>query len=81
MTVPLRVFVNGTPVDVEPGADVLGAIRAYDPTFEDRVTAGNAFVTDGRGIEIDVAQRLAAGSILRVVIRSRRGGETLDADG
>jgi hypothetical protein len=80
MTAALRVFINGTPIDVEPGTDVRAALRAHDPALEERVTAGTAFVTDARGIEIDVAQRLAAGSILRVVMRSRRGGDTVDAD-
>ena len=80
MTAALRVFINGSPIDVEPGTDVRAALRAHDPALEERVTAGTAFVTDARGIEMDVAQQLAAGSILRVVIRSRRGGETVDAD-
>jgi hypothetical protein len=80
MTAALRVFINGNPIDVEPGTDVRAALRAHDPALEERVTAGTAFVTDARGIEIDVAQRLAAGSILRVVIRSRRGGDRVDAD-
>jgi hypothetical protein len=76
----LRVFINGAPVDIQPGTDVRAALRAYDPALEERVAAGTAFVTDARGIEMDSETRLAAGSILRVVIRSRRGGGTLDAD-
>ncbi len=80
MTAVLRVFINGSPIDVEPGTDVRAALRAHDPALEERVTAGTAFVTDARGIEVDVAQSLAAGSILRVVIRSRRGGDAVDAD-
>jgi hypothetical protein len=76
----LRVFINNAPIDVEPGTDVRAALRSHDPALEERVAAGTAFVTDARGIEIDPEQRLAAGSILRVVIRSRRGGGELDAD-
>jgi hypothetical protein len=76
----LRVFINGSPIDIAPGTDVRAALRAYDPALEERVAAGTAFVTDGRGIEMESETRLAAGSILRVVIRSRRGGGTLDAD-
>jgi hypothetical protein len=76
----LRVFINSAPVDIQPGTDVRAALRAYDPALEERVTAGTAFVTDGRGIEMDLEARLVAGSILRVVVRSRRGGGTLDAD-
>ena len=74
------MFINGAPIDVEPGTDVRAALRSHDPALEERVAAGTAFVTDARGIEIDSEQRLAAGSILRVVIRSRRGGGALDAD-
>ena len=80
MSDALRVFVNGAPVDVLPGADVRAALRTHDPALEERVAAGTAFVTDARGIEVDSETRLAAGSILRVVIRSRRGGGSLDAD-
>jgi hypothetical protein len=74
MSVALRIFINDTPLDVEPGTDVRAALRAHDPALEERVAAGVAFVTDARGIEVGEENRLAAGSILRVVVRSRRGG-------
>ena len=80
MSAALRVFINGAAVDVEPGTDVRAALRAHDPGLEERVAAGAAFVTDGRGIEVDSQQRVSAGSILRVVVRSRRGGGGVDAD-
>jgi hypothetical protein len=80
MSEAMRVFINGAPVDILPGSDVRAALRTHDPALEERVVAGMAFVTDARGIEMDSAARLSAGSILRVVIRSRRGGGTLDAD-
>jgi hypothetical protein len=76
----VRVFINGTPVDVAPGTDVRTALRAHDPVLDRRVADGTAFVTDARGIEIDASQGLVAGSILRVVIRSRRGGDGPDGD-
>lgn len=81
MTAPLRVFINGAPVDVEAGTDVHGALQAHDAELAARYDAGAAFVTDARGIEIGRNERLAAGSILRVVIRARRdeGGNDADA--
>lgn len=81
MTTPLRVFINGAPVDVEAGTDVRGALHAHDATLEARYAAGTAYVTDARGIEMDGTQRLAAGAIMRVVLRSRRseGGDDAHA--
>lgn len=80
MTTPIRVFINGTAVDVEPGMSVRGALRAHDAALAERYAAGAALVTDGRGIEVKGDDRLSAGSILRVVIRSRRGDGGGDAD-
>jgi hypothetical protein len=77
----IRVFVNATPVDVEPGADVRDALRACDPALEASVTSGVAYVTDARGIEIPLDVRLTAGAILRVVVsaRKRSGSDHVDA--
>ena len=50
------------------------AVRLFDPAFERQIASGAAYVTDGRGIEIDPASPLAGGAILRVVVRARRGG-------
>jgi hypothetical protein len=77
---PMRVFVNAAAVDVAPDTDVRGAIRAHDPELGARVEAGAALVTDARGIEVPLDGGLAAGSILRVVVRARRGGKDPDAD-
>lgn len=84
MSAGMRVFINAAPVDVVPGTDVRGAIRAYDPALEASAEAGAALITDGRGIELPLEAPLAAGSILRVVVRARRGatrdGNGADAD-
>lgn len=77
MTDRIRVFVNGSPVDLAAGAAVADALHAFDPKLEERVAAGTAFVTDGRGIEIDPSASLSWGAILRVGVRARRG---VDAD-
>jgi hypothetical protein len=76
----IRVFVNANPVDLPAGADVAQAVRAFDATLEPSLASGAAYVTDGRGIEIEPAARLSAGAILRVVIRARRGARDDNAD-
>jgi hypothetical protein len=76
----MRVFVNASPVDVEAGTDVRGALRAYDPALEAGAASGAALVTDARGIAVPLDAALSAGSILRVVVRARRGAPDPDAD-
>ncbi len=76
----IRVFVNSNPVDLPAGADVAQAVRAFDATLEPRIATGAAYVTDGRGIEIEPATQLSAGAILRVVVRARRGDRNGEAD-
>jgi hypothetical protein len=76
----MRVFVNASPVDVEAGTDVRGAIRAHDPALEASAASGAALVTDARGLTVPLDGPLSAGSILRVVVRARRGEPDADAD-
>ena len=68
----IRVFVNAGPLDLPSGADVAQALRLFDPALEGQIASGTAYVTDGRGIEIDPASPLVGGAILRVVVRARR---------
>jgi hypothetical protein len=68
----MRVFVNAGAVDLPSGADVGAAVREFDPALERQIASGTAYVTDGRGIEIDPAAPLEGGAILRVVVRARR---------
>ena len=75
----IRVFVNAAAVDLVPGSDVAAAVRAFDPELDRQIAAGEAYVTDGRGIEISTSAPLAGGAILRVVVRSRKGAR-VDAD-
>jgi hypothetical protein len=75
MSDTIRVFVNASPVDLPVGADVGEAVRAFDPALEAGLASGAAFVTDGRGIEVDSGSRLSTGAILRVIVRARRGEE------
>ena len=75
----IRVFVNACWVDVSADADVRAAVRAFDPLLERQIAGGSAYVTDGRGLEISPGSPLAGGTILRVIVRARKG-ESADAD-
>lgn len=77
MSASIRVFVNASPVDLPAGSGVGEALRAFDPALGRQVESGAAYVTDGRGIEIDPASPLANGAILRVGSRARRGSGAL----
>jgi hypothetical protein len=80
MTGTIRVFVNARALDLPAGADVGQAIQTYDPGLAGHLQSGAAYVTDGRGIELDAAARLTGGAILRVALRARRGTGAADAD-
>lgn len=80
MSLPLRIFIDGTGLDVPPGTTVLTAMHLHDGAIAERVAAGTAYVTDARGIEVGRDDRVAAGSILRVVPRAAPGGKAGHAD-
>jgi hypothetical protein len=75
----VRVFVNAAAVDLPAGANVADAVRATDPSLVDKIAGGAAYVTDGRGIEIDPSTPLMSGAILRVVVRARARDADADA--
>ncbi len=68
----IRVFVNSGLLDLPLGSDVIQAVRLFDPALERQIANGTAYVTDGRGIEIESTAPLVGGAILRVVVRARR---------
>ena len=70
----IRVFVNSGVVDLPAGSAVAEAVRQFDPALGDRLSAGEAYVTDGRGIEVAPTDALSSGAIIRVVVRAKRGG-------
>ena len=76
----MRVFVNAVPLEIGHGADVRAAVLALDAELERKLSAGAAFVTDARGIEVPLESAVAEGSILRVVVSARRAGGEPDAD-
>lgn len=75
----IRVFVNAVAVDLPAGAVVADAVRAADSSLLDKIAGGTAYVTDGRGIEIDPSTPLESGAILRVVVRARARSADADA--
>ena len=75
----IRVFVNAGAVDLPSGAIVADAVRAADSSLLDKIAGGTAYVTDGRGIEIDPSTLLESGAILRVVVRARARDADADA--
>ena len=79
MSEAVRVFVNAAAVDLPAGANVADAVRATDPSLVDKIAGGTAYVTDGRGIEIDPSTSLVSGAILRVVVRARARDADADA--
>ena len=75
----IRVFVNTGAVDLPSGSVVADAVRAADSSLLDKIAGGAAYVTDGRGIEIDPSTPLESGAILRVVVRARARSADADA--
>lgn len=77
----IPVFVNARPVLVPAGAAVREAIRQAEPALLPACEAGEATLTDGRGLPVALDERLAAGAILRVARASRRGAPGHADDG
>jgi hypothetical protein len=69
MTEPeaLRVFVNGTALQVPRGSTVLDAVRVLDPGAATDVAARARAVADGRGLPIDPTTPVTGGMVLRIV--------------
>ncbi len=68
----LRVYVNGTPVELPPGSDARAAVRAHDADLTAALADGSASLTDGRGIALDPSAPVRTGAIIRVIVRARR---------
>jgi hypothetical protein len=74
MSGEIRVFLNERGHLLPAGAVVRDALRAILPDLLPACDAGQAFVTDGRGIPVSLDTPLQAGAILRAARSSRRGG-------
>jgi hypothetical protein len=75
----VRVFVNATGVDVAAGSTALDAVRAWSAQAADEVTGGSRIITDSRGLPIDGATAMSAGSILRLIARRDRSAASDDS--
>jgi hypothetical protein len=69
----VRVFVNASGIDVPPGATALDAVRAWDASAAADVEDGRRLITDSRGLPLDAAATMSAGSIIRLVAKRDRG--------
>lgn len=74
MTHPtIPVYVNASRVDVPAGSTALDAVRAWSDDAADEVVAGGRGIVDSRGLPLDPAAPMSAGSILRLVLVRDRG--------
>lgn len=75
----LLIFVNERPLRLPPGARAEAAVAALDAALAARLAAGEAHLTDGRGIRLSPETPLTPGDILRVVVSARRPASDADA--
>ena len=80
MSEPVLLFVNERPVRVAAGARALEAVTAFDPDLAARLSAGEAYLTDGRGIRLEPETPVFPGAILRVVVSARSAAQGKEAD-
>lgn len=73
MSEPVRIFVDGQPVDAPGGATVSAAVSADDPDLAAALRDGRAYVTDGVGRPMNPETMVFPGAIVRVVRSARRG--------
>jgi len=69
----VRVFVNSSAVDIPAGSTALDAVRSWNHDAADEVRADRRVITDSRGLPIDPATTVSAGSIFRLVAKRERG--------
>jgi hypothetical protein len=74
----VRVFVNGSGVDVPAGSAALDAVRAWNPSAASEVSTGTKLITDSRGLPIETSTPMSAGSILRLI--AKRGAASSDSE-
>ena len=71
----IRVFVNANAVDVPAGSTALDAVRTWNADAAQEVGTGSRLITDSRGLPIDAASPMSAGSILRLVANRDRASD------
>ena len=71
----VRVYVNDQGLSLPRGATVLDAVRAHSANDGAALEAGDARVTDSRGLALDAGSILTGGTIMRVLpVRDRNAG-------
>jgi hypothetical protein len=68
----IRVFLNERGLTVPPASTVRDVLARALPDLLPAVTAGTAFVTDGRGLPLALDAVLPPGAILRAARSGRR---------
>jgi hypothetical protein len=79
MPADLRVYVNERGCTLPSGASVRDALALALPELLPAADAGEALITDGRGLAVPLDQPLSGGMILRAARSSRRGSAEPDA--
>ncbi|HEX9565198.1 MAG TPA: hypothetical protein VF981_14545 [Gemmatimonadaceae bacterium] len=76
MSEPIRAYVNSRGVNVPEGASALDAVRVADPALAELVASGDRALADSRGLPLDPAAAIVAGTIIRIVSGRRRDGDS-----
>jgi len=63
----VRIYIDARPVDAEGGATPLVALEQHDAPAAALVRAGSRVIVDHRGLPAPLDERVANGSIFRVV--------------
>jgi hypothetical protein len=69
----VRVFVNGSGVDVPAGSAALDAVKMWNPSAASEVSTGTKLITDSRGLPMEASTPVSAGSILRLIAKRGAG--------
>jgi hypothetical protein len=78
VTDKVRVFVNAKMMEFPAGSTVADAVRAIGQSIPDKMNDSAAFITDGRGIDLNPSETLVNGLIIRCGVRART--RSADAD-
>ena len=72
MTATVPVFINERALTVAAGATIRDAVALADPALASDLGLAMVTLTDGRGLPLDPAAPVAAGSIIRAIRRAGR---------
>lgn len=78
MPAEIRVYVNERGFTLVAGARVRDALAASVPDLLVACESGEARITDGRGIPVELDDPISGGAILRALRSGRRGAADAD---